>query len=130
MGAWATPQTRHQFIVTCRHQYLQGKTDYREYFTPPGTQERLSHWVITRLDVGSVERLTQYYVETQAAHGVQGWSKQAYSQQFKQSGIEELVRTPIILLMALKVLPVLQPSSKKDESRKLKKPPPVNPFPG
>ena len=128
MGAWATPQTVHQFIVTCRSQYLQGKGDYREYFTPPGTQERLSHWVITRLDAGGVERLTQYYVETQASHSIPGWSKEAYAQQFKQSGIEELVRTPIILLMALKVLPVLQPSSKKDEPGKFEKTTPREPI--
>ena len=117
-GAWAAPG-RNQVIITCRSQYVQGNNRYREVFTPPQKTSTssygkdldhptLSEWVVTRLDTGGVMRLTQYYVADEQALGHKIFSVKDYLQQFKSSGIEDLVRTPIILLMALRVLPALR----------------------
>ncbi len=117
-GAWVAPG-RNQMIITCRSQYVQGNNQYREAFTSPkkvSTQNygkeldnsALSEWVITRLDTGGVVRLTQYYVMDEQAQGHQPFTVMDYLQQFQSSDIQELVRTPIILLMALQVLPTLR----------------------
>ena len=117
-GAWAAPG-RNQVIITCRSQYVQGNNQYREAFTPPKKfssnsygkeldKSALTEWVITRLDAGGVMRLTQYYVADDQAQGYQPFAVTDYLQQFQSSGIQELVRTPIILLMALQVLPTLR----------------------
>ena len=117
-GAWAVPG-RNQVIITCRSQYVQGNNQYREAFTPPKKfssssygkeldNGALTEWVITRLDAGGVMRLTQYYVADEQAQGHQPFAVTDYLQQFQSSGIQELVRTPIILLMALQVLPTLR----------------------
>ncbi len=117
-GAWVAPG-RNQVIITCRSQYVQGNNRYQEAFTPPQKtsvssyrkdldHSVLSEWVVTRLDAGGVTRLTQYYVADEQALGHEIFSVKDYLQQFKSSGIEDLVRTPIILLMALRVLPALR----------------------
>lgn len=116
LGSWVSP--RAQVIVTCRSQHLQGNPHYKDYFMPPRKDlafgmssgqdsGALAEWIITRLDEGGVAKLTEYYVKDETAQGKSPWSSQQYLRQFTQSGVEALVRTPIILLMALQVLPVL-----------------------
>lgn len=123
LGGWAS--SRCKIIVTCRSQYLQGQPDYRDYFTPPPRHptsssgsthinDALAEWIITCLDEGGVAKLTEYYVKDEQDRGRNPWSQQFYLQQFKQSDIEALVRTPIILLMVLQVLPDLQRRLGKD----------------
>lgn len=74
LGGWVSTPGQTQVIITCRSQYLQGNRQYRDVFTPPQFSQKsgygkaldsaaVSEWVITRLDVGGVARLTHYYVE-------------------------------------------------------------------
>jgi thiaminase len=122
LDGWST--NRNRVIVTCRSQYLQGDANYLEKFAPAmaGSYSKIRDYagmmerVFTHLDPSGVERFTRYYVEEEVAQNRQDWNVDKYIKQFKQSGIEELVRTPIILLMALRVLPRLEKRHGNDKT--------------
>lgn len=122
LGPWVSSGNK-KVVVTCRSQYLQGQSSYLDKFSSATANygsmaNRLRSLVITRLDDGGVEQLTQNYVEDEKERNLtrnQEWTQKYYLEKFIQSGITELVKTPIILLMALEVLPQLSKMREADD---------------
>ena len=116
LGNWVSSPSPHQVIITCRSQYLQG--NYSEYFIPRSTlapssgyakdfnKDAFSEWEMTQFDDGGVDLFMRYHVEYEQ-QGDPSRLVPEYRKKFMSSGIYDMVHTPIILSMALQVLPTL-----------------------